>query len=127
MRNPTRHVAAAQCLALAAYSFNAIAEDAASAAPSLSGEWISLILPLLLVVVAGVAALWLIKRRYAGASGNEALRIRSVLAVGPRERIVLLETERQMLVVGVCPTSMNTLAQWPLDRSASEMRSDTHL
>lgn len=127
MKNPFRHVAAAQCLALAAYSFDAVAEDAAGAAPSLSGEWISLILPLLLVVVAGVAALWLIKRRYAGAGGNEALRIRSVLAVGPRERIVLLETEHQMLVVGVCPTSMNTLAQWPVDRAASETRSDTHL
>lgn len=122
MRSLYRHVAAAQGLALAAHSLGALAEDTANAPPPVSTEWMSLILPLLIVVAAGIVALWLIKRRYAGAGGNDALRIRSVLAVGPRERIVVVETERQVLVVGVCPNSMNTLAQWPLDRPASDTR-----
>ncbi len=117
MRHLFRCIAVAQSLALSLCPFGVIAQDAAGTAPSITAELASLILPLLVVIAAGVAALWLVKRRYAGAGGNDALRIRGVLAVGPRERIVLVETEKQMLVVGVCPASMNTLAQWPLEQA----------
>lgn len=103
-----------QSLALSAFSLSASAQDTPPAPSPLASEWISLMLPLLLVVAAGIVALWLIKRRYSAVGDNGALRIRSVLAVGPRERIVLIETEKQMLIVGVCASSINTLAQWPM-------------
>lgn len=120
MKQMIRAVAVAPYFALSLYSFGAIAQDAAAAAPSMTADLVSLILPLVVVIAAGVAALWFVKRRYAGTGGNDALRIRSVLAVGPRERIVLVETERQVLVVGVCATSMSTLAQWSQERPKSD-------
>jgi len=122
MKSMFRRVAVAQCSALSLYSFGAIAQDATAAVPSISADLLSLIVPLILVVAAGFAALWMIKRRYAAMGGNEGLRIRSVLAVGPRERIVLVETERQTLVVGVCATSMNTLAHWSTDHRENDMK-----
>lgn len=128
MRNPIRRIFVLSWLLFLSYSLNAFAQEPANAPPSFSMDVLSLITPLLIVIAAGVAALWWIKRRYAGVSGGDALRIRSVLAVGPRERIVLLETERQTLVIGVCATSMSTLAQWPTEPRASDAQaSDTQL
>ena len=122
MRPLFRCVAVAHCCAMALCSVGAIAQDAAPAAPSLTADLLSLVLPLILVVAAGFAARWVIKRRYAATSGSDGLRIRSVLAVGPRERVVLIETERQVLVVGVCATSMNTLARWSTESRGSDTK-----
>jgi flagellar protein FliO/FliZ len=120
MRNPLHRIAILSCWIVASCPFHALAQDPANTPPSFSIDVLSMIFPLLLVIAAGVAALWWIKRRYAGLSGGDALRVRSVLAVGPRERIVLLETEKQVLVIGVCVNSINTLAQWPLREPAGD-------
>ena len=120
MRNPLQRITVLSCWMYACCPLRALAQDPANTPPPFSIDVLSLIFPLLLVIAAGIAALWWIKRRYTGLSGGDALRIRSVLAVGPRERIVLLETEKQVLVVGVSANSVNTLAQWPLQEPAGD-------
>ena len=56
--------------------------------------------------------LWLLKRRFNVSGASGPLRIRSVLAVGPRERIVLIDAENQSLIVGVTSNRISTLASW---------------
>jgi flagellar protein FliO/FliZ len=109
-------------LAFAAMPVAAQTQEAAPAAPSFSAELMSLVLPLLVIMIIATVALWLLKRRFSVSTANGPLRIRSILAVGPRERIVLIEAENQSLVVGVTPNRISTLASWPREESASDDR-----
>src|SRR5690606_41740258 len=58
--------------------------------------------------------LWCARRSMAGAPGTAGqgpIRIRASAAVGPRERIVIVEAAGKCLLVGVTGQSMNTLAE----------------
>ena len=69
-----------------------------------------------LALVLGVIALvvWLIKRITSPQPGaRETLKIISGIAVGQRERVILLEVDRTWLVVGVAPGSVRTLHTLP--------------
>lgn len=64
-----------------------------------------------LAVVLGIlaASVWLLKRLSNPLRGNGLLRILGVTAVGPRERVVLLEAGDKILMLGVTPNNVRTL------------------
>lgn len=71
---------------------------------------LQMLLGLALVIGLLFAALHTLKR-LSGSKGLAAgvLRIRGATAVGPRERVVLLEVADKILVLGVAPGRINTL------------------
>lgn len=82
--------------------------------PPAAGESMltALFLPVL-VVVFGLLALWWVARRFAIAKGESGpLRVTQALAVGPRERVVLVHAGRKRLLVGVTSAQVSLLAQW---------------
>ena len=59
-------------------------------------------LGVVLVVIAGMV--WLLKRTSLGQAGNAGgLRVVSAVAVGPKERVVLVDVGETRLVLGVAP------------------------
>jgi flagellar protein FliO/FliZ len=64
-----------------------------------------------LAVVLGIlaASVWLLKRLSSPMRGNALLRVLGVTAVGPRERVVLLEAGEKVLMLGVTPNNVRTL------------------
>ena len=77
---------------------------------SVGGTLLSMLVPLVLVVAAMLGALVLVRRRYGLTSSDGPMRIRQILAVGPRERLLLVEAEGRRLVVGVTGTTVNCVA-----------------
>lgn len=79
-----------------------------------SGSVVQVIFSLLLVLAAVMLVAWLLKRlnlpQYG--SGN-VLKVVSSIAVGQRERIVLVEVNDTWLVVGVAPGQVRTLHTLP--------------
>ncbi len=71
-------------------------------------------LALLLVLATIGAAAWLLKsaRRTRGAT-QQLIHIEASVAVGTRERIVLIEVGGQWLLLGVAPGRVSRLAQLP--------------
>lgn len=66
-----------------------------------------------LAVIFAMLALWWLVRRYAVARGSSGpMRVTQALAVGPRERVVLVEAGDRHLVVGVTPAAVTLLTQW---------------
>ena len=69
-----------------------------------------------LIVVLGLllGALWLLKRisQPRGAVAG-LMRVIAGVAVGPRERVVILELGNSWLVLGVAPGQVSTLAEIP--------------
>ena len=64
-----------------------------------------------LVLVLGILAafVWLLKRFSSPIRANGLLRILGVTAVGPREKVVLLEVGEKILMLGVTPNNVNAL------------------
>jgi len=86
----------------------AVAADADP--PPLGGSLVSLIVPLLAVVFA-LAALWWMWHRYSGKGGSSGpLRIVQVIAVGPRERVLVVDHDTQRFMLGVTQTSITLIA-----------------
>ena len=106
IRSHLAHVIALSSLA----STHAFAVEPAEASPSLSAELVSLILPLLLVVGTLLAAFYLLRRRFGLATREGPLRVAQVIAVGPRERIVLLDLDDRQLLVGVTSAQITRIA-----------------
>jgi len=75
-----------------------------------SGNIVQIIFSLLLVLAAIVLVAWLLKRVNATqlGAGNQ-LKVLGSVAVGQRERIVLVEVKDTWLVVGVGPGQIRTL------------------
>jgi flagellar protein FliO/FliZ len=72
-------------------------------------------LSLLLVLGAVFAAAWLL-RRVRGMQRTrtaEGLTVVAEVAVGPRERVVLVEVAGERVLVGVAPGSVRALRNWP--------------
>ena len=70
------------------------------------------------ILVAIPLVLWLLKRTPIGSAGAQAsLRSVAVLALSPNQRVVTLEVghgdARRWLILGVTPTSINTLHEMP--------------
>lgn len=90
-----------------------------------SGSIVQVIFSLLLVLAAVVLVGWLLKRINLPQYGNgNVLKVVSGVAVGQRERIVLVEVNDTWLVVGVAPGQVRTLhtlpkGSLPLSQNAS--------
>lgn len=86
------------------------AREAASNAPDTVATVISLGLGLLAVVAVIYGCAWLI-RRMNGMTGmnNNAIKVVSVLAIGARERIALVEVGGQQILLGITPSTIRTL------------------
>lgn len=79
-----------------------------------SGSIMQIIFSLLLVIAAIVLVAWLLKRMNVAQQGNpNMLKVLSSVAIGQRERIVLIEVADTWLVVGVGPGQIRTLHSLP--------------
>jgi flagellar protein FliO/FliZ len=79
------------------------------------------------VVALLLGSLMLIKRLSSPRGAAAGLKVLGAASVGPRERVVLVELADQVLVLGVTPSSVNTLHTLPLDtfRACSPTLSQT--
>ncbi|MBI3903669.1 MAG: flagellar biosynthetic protein FliO [Nitrosomonadales bacterium] len=83
-------------------------------APVTSGSVLQVIFSLVLVLAAVAAVAWLLKRINLPQHGaGSLLKVVSGIAVGQRERIVLVEVGDTWLVVGVAPGQVRTLHSMP--------------
>jgi flagellar biogenesis protein FliO len=90
-------------LACAPLAVLAAPDAAQPAAPgSIAGEVLGILLPLALVIIALVAVLYFVRRRF-GLTGQDApLTILQILPVGSRERIVVVKSRSgRLFAVGV--------------------------
>lgn len=85
-----------------------------STAPDLGSSALQMVLGLIVVLALLLGALWLLKR-ISQPRGNVAglMRVIAGVAIGPRERVVILELGNSWLVLGVAPGQVSTLAEIP--------------
>lgn len=103
-------------LALAGAGMPALAADAAApAAPGISDGLAQMLLGLAVVLGLLLGCLWLIKKLSAPRGAAAGLKVLGAVAVGPRERVVLVEVGGQVLVLGVTPSNVRTLHTLPAD------------
>lgn len=98
--------------AATALPFAALAETSSPGVPS--GVFVQAMAALGLIVALLVAAAWL-ARRIAGGKGfgQSGMKVVGGVALGPRERIVLVEVGETWLVVGIVPGQIRTLHTLP--------------
>jgi flagellar protein FliO/FliZ len=84
---------------------------AADAATTERGSLLfGLLVPLIAVTLAMVAMLWWLKRGKA-LSGSGPLKVVQAVAVGARERVVVLDAQGRRLVLGVTPSKIELIAE----------------
>lgn len=99
-------------LVLAGISSAAIANDQSGA--SSTGGGFQVLMILILVLGLMVAAAWLLKKFNAtGAISGGTIKIIGGVAIGNRERIMVVEVADQWIVVGVTASSISALATMP--------------
>lgn len=78
--------------------------------PDTIGTFVSLGVGLAVVVALIYGCAWII-RRMSGMSGmnNGAIKVVSVMALGARERIALIEVGGQQILLGITPSTVRTL------------------
>ncbi|MBU0603815.1 MAG: flagellar biosynthetic protein FliO [Gammaproteobacteria bacterium] len=90
------------------------AQDAVEAPASGAGAVVQMLGALALVLLVMFALLWALKRLSGGrVPGSAPIRTIGGIAVGSRERVVLLEIGEHWLVVGVAPGSVSGIATLP--------------
>jgi len=85
------------------------ADPAPSPAADLAGSLGQMLFGLVVVIALLIACLWAIKRLSQPRNAAGVLKVLGATAVGPRERVVLVETGPKVLVLGVAPGSVRTL------------------
>lgn len=91
-----------------------------------SGSVFQIIFSLLLVLAAVVAVAWVMKRINLQQHGAASLlKVISGVAVGPRERVVLMEVNDTWLILGVAPGQVRTLHTMPRGTMPSGSASST--
>lgn len=85
-----------------------------STAPDLGSSALQMVFGLIVVLALLLGALWLLKRlnQPRGAVAG-LMRVVAGVAIGPRERVVILELGNSWLVLGVAPGQVTTLAEIP--------------
>ncbi len=120
-----RHV----LIALAAVPLASAADPAAAATAEAmpgSSALLALVVPLLAVVFA-LAALWWMLRRQSGRGGAAGpARIVQVLAVGPRERVLIVDHDAQRFMLGVTQSSISLLADLDRKHAAKNPANASH-
>jgi len=74
------------------------------------GLLLGLLVPLIAVTLAMLAMLWWLRRGRA-LSGNGPLKVIQAVAVGARERVVVLDAQGRRLLIGVTPSKIELLAE----------------
>lgn len=88
-----------------------------------AGTYLQATLALLLIIGLLFGATWAARKVSGGKMfGQGNMRVISGIALGPRERIVLIEVEGQWLVIGIVPGQIRTLHTLP---KGSDMISGT--
>lgn len=84
-------------------------------------DWVSFVLSFLLVIALLGATLWGLKRfgrmQLQNQSGQASIKLIDSFSLGARQRIILIETDDQRVLVGISPQSITGLGQWPRDRA----------
>jgi len=70
---------------------------------------LSLWLPLIVIVVLGVLAWWLVRSRMGLVQKDGPLKLVQILPVGPRERLLVVEIEGRRLLIGATPQHLTLL------------------
>jgi len=81
----------------------------ATASPDFAASLVQMLFGLAVVIALLFACLWLIRRLAAPRGGATVIKVLGAAAVGPRERVVLVQLGEQVLVLGVAPGSVNKL------------------
>lgn len=109
-------VLASGCAAAAAWAADAPPVPPQAFQPSPVSFWslVQVLFALALVLGAVALSAWLL-RRFAGGQrlGGGSMRVVGGVAVGPKERVVLVEVGDVWLVVGVAPGQVNALHTMP--------------
>ena len=79
------------------------------AASDFAGSLMQMLFGLALVIALLFGCLWIIRRLSARRGGAAAIQVLGAAAVGPRERVVLVQLGEQVLVLGVAPGSVTKL------------------
>lgn len=112
-------------IALVALPSFALAEGA-QAIPDAGTGVLQMILGLLVVLAMLAGTLWVMKRLSAPrGSASNLLRVVGGTAVGPRERVVLVEVGTNWLVLGVAPGRVSALAEMPRQELAPPPAGET--
>jgi flagellar protein FliO/FliZ len=105
------------------------APKAAGPMPATSaGSLAQVTLSLLLVLAAVFAAAWVVRRlRGFGRFGGGALQVVAEIAVGAKERAVLIQVGKQQLLIGVAPGRVSTLhvLSEPIEGQRTQAPSDS--
>jgi flagellar protein FliO/FliZ len=84
-------------------------------------DWVSFVLSFLLVIALLAATLWGLRRfgrmQLQNQSGQASIKLIDSFSLGARQRIILVESDDQRILVGVSQQSMTGLGQWPKDRA----------
>jgi flagellar protein FliO/FliZ len=114
-RSGSRTGAAARCLAGAALLLGAAAAHAQSAPKPLEGpSFMPMVVALVFVLGLMGAAVWVLRRTgIAPRAGSSHLKIVSQLALGPRERVVVVEAGDRWLLLGVGAGGISRLGTLP--------------
>ena len=110
------------CLASLAH-----AQTPAAATSAVGGQMMSLVISTAAVIALIAGAAWLLKRmapRHYSSTGT--LRVVAGAAVGPRERVVVVEIGMTWLVLGVAPGNVNVLHQLPRAEAPAAAVAATH-
>jgi flagellar protein FliO/FliZ len=76
----------------------------------LGGQLLQLVLGLLLVLGLIFALAWLMRRvQRAGPGGNQVIQLLGSRALGPRDRLVLVQVGKEQVLLGVSPGSITAL------------------
>jgi flagellar protein FliO/FliZ len=109
---------------LAAYT--ALAPASAATAPVQSvtegGALFSLLVPLACVTFGLLALLWWLRRGNAARGGSGPVRLVQAIAVGARERVVVIDVEQRRLVIGVTATGISLLTELNNDPGEAPMK-----
>ena len=87
-----------------------------SSAPGFAGSLAQMLLGLGIVIALLLLTLWLIKRLSVPRGGASGLKVLGAAAVGPRERVVLIEIADTVLVLGVTTSNVRTLHTFEADQ-----------
>lgn len=100
------HKAAISCTLLS-FSACVAAQTEVPEAPSV----IDLLLPLVIVIVTGAVAWWLVRRRGSLLRSDGPLQLVQVMPIGPRERLLLVKIGERQWLCGATPSQISLLAE----------------
>jgi len=84
----------------------------AANAPDGAGLWLDLLVPLLAVTIGLLAMLWWLRRGRTLSGGSRGpLKVVQAVAVGARERVVVIDAQGRRLVLGVTTQRVELIAE----------------